>query len=184
MTHTEEELIAGCRKGDRKMQHELYQRFAGKMFVVCLRYVQGQLEAEDVLQEAFIKVFNKLEQYRAEASLTSWIKRIVVNTALNHQRGKLYMYPMVDVENMHGMAGQELTLSGYHFQDLLRLIQELPSGCRVIFNLYAIEGYNHKEIAELLKISEGTSKSQYARARQLLQSRIVALEKNGYEKVK
>lgn len=94
------------------------------------------------------------------------------------------MYPMVDVDNMHSMAGQELTLSSYHFQDLLRLIQELPSGCRVIFNLYAVEGYTHREIAELLKISEGTSKSQYARARQLLQSRIEALEKIGYEKVR
>jgi RNA polymerase sigma factor (sigma-70 family) len=181
---SENELIAGCRDGNRKMQHELYQRFADKMFVVCLRYVPARLEAEDVLQEAFIKVFNKIGQVRGEASLASWVKRIVVNTALNHQRGKLYMYPMVDVDGIHNMADQELTLSAYTFQELLGLIQELPSGCRVIFNLYAIEGYNHKEIAELLDISDGTSKSQYARARQLLQSRIEALEKKGYEKVK
>jgi RNA polymerase sigma factor (sigma-70 family) len=181
---SENELIAGCRDGNRKMQHELYRRFADRMFVVCLRYVPAKLEAEDVLQEAFIKVFNKIGQFRGEASLASWVKRIVVNTALNHQRGKLYMYPMVDVDGIHDMAGQELTLSAYTFQELLGLIQELPSGCRVIFNLYAIEGYNHKEIAELLGISDGTSKSQYARARQLLQSRIEALEKKGYEKVK
>ena len=182
--HTESELIDGCRKGDRKMQHELYQRFADKMFAICLRYVRGQQEAEDVLQEAFIKVFDKIEQFRGDASLASWIKRIVINTALNSQRSKLYMYPMVDVDNMHQMAGQEITLSAYQYQDLLQMIQELPSGCRVIFNLFAIEGYSHKEVAGLLEISEGTSKSQYARARQLLQERIEALEKKGYEKVK
>ena len=166
------------------MQHELYQRFADKMFVVCLRYAQAQQEAEDILQEAFIKVFDKIGQFRGEASLGGWIKRIVINTALNSQRSKLYMYPMVDVDNMYNMAEQELTLSGYQFQDLLRMVQELPSGCRVIFNLFAIEGYSHKEIADLLEISEGTSKSQYARARQLLQSRIKALEKKGYEKIR
>lgn len=166
------------------MQHALYQRYADKMFVVCLRYAPGRLEAEDILQEAFIKVFDKLGQYRAEASLASWIKRIVVNTALNHQRSKLYMYPMVDVENMYGMAEEEVTLSGIHFKDLLQMIQELPSGCRLVFNLYALEGYPHKEVAKLLDISEGTSKSQYSRARQLLQDRIEALEKKGYEKIK
>lgn len=182
--YTEGELVEGCRKGDRKMQHELYQRFAGKMFVVCLRYAQGQLEAEDILQEAFIKVFDKIEQFRGDASLAGWIKKIVVNTALNSQRSKLYMYPMVDVDNMYNMQGQEATLSAYNLQDLLNIVQELPSGCRVIFNLFAIEGYSHKEIAKLLEVSEGTSKSQYARARQLLQDRIVALEKKGYEKVR
>lgn len=182
--YTEGELVEGCRKGDRKMQHELYQRYADKMFVVCLRYAQGQLEAEDILQEAFIKVFDKIEQFRGDASLSGWIKRIVVNTALNNQRSKLYMYPMVDVDSMYNMKGEEATLSGYQFQDLLKLVQELPSGCRVIFNLFAIEGYGHKEIAKLLEISEGTSKSQYARARQLLQDRIVALEKKGYERVR
>ncbi len=182
--YTEGELVEGCRKGDRKMQHELYQRFADKMFVVCLRYAQGQLEAEDILQEAFIKVFDKIEQFRGEASLAGWIKRIVVNTALNNQRSKLYMYPMVDVDSMYHIQEQETTLSGYNFRDLLKLVQELPSGCRVIFNLFAIEGYSHKEIAKLLEISEGTSKSQYARARQLLQDRLAALEKKGYEKVR
>lgn len=182
--HTDGELVEGCLKGDRKMQHMLYQQYAGKMFMVCLRYAPGRLEAEDILQEAFIKVFDKIGQYRAEASLASWIRRVVVNTALNSQRSKLYMYPMVDMENMHGMAGQEATLSAYQLQDLLQLIQELPSGCRLVFNLYAIEGYSHKEIGELLEVSEGTSKSQYARARQLLQSRIEALEKKGYEKIR
>jgi RNA polymerase sigma factor (sigma-70 family) len=182
--HTDGELVEGCLKGNRKMQHALYQRFADKMFVVCLRYAPGRLEAEDILQEAFIKVFDKIGQYRGEASLHSWIKRIVINTALNNQRSKLYMYPMVDVESMNGMADQEVTLSGFHFEDLLQLIQELPSGCRLVFNLYALEGYAHKEIGKLLDISEGTSKSQYARARQLLQSRIEALEKKGYEKIR
>ena len=162
------------------MQQALYDRFASRMFVVCLRYATGQLEAEDILQEAFVKVYLKIETYREEASLAQWIKRIIINTALNHQRSKLYMYPMVDVEHLHDLADQENILSGFSYQELLEFIQELPSGCRVIFNLYAIEGYGHKEIAEMLGISEGTSKSQYARAKKLLQQQLAESEKRRY----
>lgn len=152
--------------------------------MVCLRYIPARLEAEDVLQEAFIKVFEKIDTFRAEASLHSWIKRIVVNTALNHQRSKLYMYPMVDVEQLTHTAEQVSALASFAHEELLELIAELPNGCRVIFNLYAIEGYSHKEIGELLKVSEGTSKSQYARARQLLQKRLNEMEKVRYEKAR
>lgn len=159
-----------------KSQQALYDRFSGRMYVVCQRYVAGKQEAEDVLQEAFIKVFEKIETFRSEASLGSWIKRIVINTALNHQRSKLYMYPMVDVENLVDVPLPEQTLSAYHIQDLLKLIQKLPEGCRIIFNLFAIEGYSHKEIADMLKISEGTSKSQYFRAKKLLQEQLTNRE--------
>jgi RNA polymerase sigma factor (sigma-70 family) len=182
--YTDEQLVAGCRQGDRKIQRALYDRYAAQMFAVCLRYVPAQLEAEDILQEGFIKVFDKIASFRAEASLQSWIKRIIINTALNHQRSKLYMYPMVDVEKMPQTADQASPLTSYAYDELLELITELPSGCRVIFNLFAIEGFAHKEIAELLQISEGTSKSQYARARQLLQQRLDKMERLGYEKAR
>ena len=178
--YSDKEIVEGCLRNDLKMQQVLYDRFSGRMYVVCLRYASGQLEAEDILQEAFVKVYRKIETYREEATLAHWIKRIVINTALNHQRSKLYMYPMVDVDNMHDLADQENTLSGYGYQELLEFIQELPSGCRVIFNLFAIEGYGHKEIAEMLGVSEGTSKSQYARAKKLLQQQLAQSEKRTY----
>ncbi|MBW3546108.1 MAG: RNA polymerase sigma factor [Bacteroidetes bacterium] len=178
--YSDKEIVEGCLRKELKMQQALYDRFSGRMYVVCLRYASGQLEAEDILQEAFVKVFGKLETYREEASLTQWIKRVVINTALNHQRSKLYMYPMVDVEQMHSLADQEQTLSNFSYQELLEFIQELPSGCRVIFNLFAIEGYGHKEIAEMLGVSEGTSKSQYARAKKLLQQQLAESEKRRY----
>lgn len=178
--YSDKEIVEGCLRNDLKMQQALYDRFSGRMFVVCLRYAAGQLEAEDILQEAFVKVYLKIKTYREEASLAQWIKRIIINTALNHQRSKLYMYPMVDVEQLHDLADQENTLSGFSYQELLAFIQELPSGCRVIFNLYAIEGYGHKEIAEMLGVSEGTSKSQYARAKKLLQQQLAESEKSRY----
>ncbi|MGK7396735.1 MAG: RNA polymerase sigma factor [Candidatus Cyclobacteriaceae bacterium M3_2C_046] len=183
--HKEEDLIKGCLKGDRKYQRELYEHFSKKMLVVCLRYTKSTLEAEDVLQEAFIKVFQNLKNFRGDSKLETWIKRIVVNTALNHQRSKLYLYPMVDVDNMHYLSDKKpLPISNYHFEELLKMIQALPVGCQVIFNLYAIEGYQHNEIAESLNINIGTSKSQYARARQLLQNMISNSERENYEKYK
>ena len=167
MVH-ENELIEGCRNGERRWQKALYDRFSKKMMVVCLRYCKARQEAEDVLQEAFIKVFDNIKNYRKESSLEYWIKRIVINTALNSQRSKLYLYPMVDISDVN-ISEQDVNVAGFHYQDLLKMIQELPSGCQIIFNLYAIEGYKHHEIAKMLNISEGTSKSQYARAKQLLQ---------------
>ncbi len=176
----EQELIDGCRKGSRGFQEALYERYSRKMMVVCLRYAKSTAEAEDILQEGFVKVFNALKDFRQESKLETWITRIMVNTALNSQRKKLYLYPMVDVENID-VPEDEASISGIHFMQLLEMIQSLPHGCQVVFNLFAIEGYNHKEIAELLGISEGTSKSQYARARSLLQARILK-ESTYYEK--
>ena len=177
---SEQELIHGCRKGDRAFQQELYQRYCRKMMAVCLRYSKTTAEAEDILQEGFVKVFHALKDFRQESKLETWITRIMVNTALNSQRKKLYLYPMVDVEKID-VPEDEVSVSGIHFMQLLEMIQALPHGCQVVFNLFAIEGYNHKEIAELLGISEGTSKSQYARARSLLQARLLK-ESSYYEK--
>lgn len=180
--HNEDELIDGCCKGHRKMQYALYERFAKRMFVISLRYSKGRQEAEDILQEAFIKVFDNIGKFRKVSSLEYWIKKIVVNTALNHQRNKLYLYPMVDVDDLHKGAGPEITLSNYHYEDLLKMIQSLPTGCQVIFNLYAIEGYQHNEIAELLNINEGTSKSQYSRAKSLLKQKLADADRINYER--
>jgi RNA polymerase sigma factor (sigma-70 family) len=177
---SEQELIEGCRKGDRSFQEALYERYCRKMLVVCLRYSKTTAEAEDILQEGFVKVFQGLKNFREESKLETWMTRIMVNTALNSQRKKLYLYPMVDVEKID-VAEEEVSVSGIHVMQLLEMIQSLPQGCQVVFNLFAIEGYNHKEIAEMLGISEGTSKSQYARARSLMQAKLLR-ESSYYEK--
>ncbi len=167
---TEEELIDGCCKNKRSSQKQLYERFSGKMLVVGMRYTKSRFEAEDILQEAFMKVFENIRKFRRECPLEQWIKRIVINTALNQNRSKLYLYPAVDVDTLDEvLPDAEFTLSNFRFQELLTMIQELPPRCQIIFNLHAIEGYQHHEIAEMLGIQEGTSKSQYARARGLLQ---------------
>lgn len=169
---SEDELIDGCRKGNRALQKALYNRYCKKMMVVCLRYSKSSPEAEDILQEGFVKVFQGLGGFRQDSKLETWMTRIMVNTALNHHRKKLYLHPMVDVEDID-LPQTEVSLSGIHFTQLLEMIQQLPQGCQVVFNLFAIEGYGHKEIAEMLGISEGTSKSQYARARSLLQEKLL-----------
>jgi RNA polymerase sigma-70 factor (ECF subfamily) len=136
---SENELIDGCRKGDRASQKALYERYCRKMLVVCLRYSKTTAEAEDILQEGFVKVFNALKNFRQESKLETWITRIMVNTALNVQRRKLYLYPMVDVEEID-LPDTELSVSGIHFSQLLEMIQTLPHGCQIVFNLFAIEG--------------------------------------------
>jgi len=180
----QEKLIEACAKHDRKAQKRLYDMYAAAMYTVCLRYSKSDLEAEDILQEAFIKIFRHIKDFRGDSKLGYWIKRIVINTALNHQRSKLYMYPMVDVDDVQQQFDYENVISSYQFDELLEMIKSLPAGCQMVFNLYAIEGYNHKEIAKKLNISEGTSKSQYARAKQLLQEKLTKEQKKGYENVR
>ena len=177
------ELIEACVKGDRLAQRNLYDIFSKRMYMVCLRYTKSQQEAEDVLQDSFIKIFKNLEGYRGDSRLDYWIKRIVVNTALNSKRKKLYMYPMVDIDDVKNDYDHSKELSGFQMEELLNMIRELPTGCRTVFNLFAIEGYSHKEIAEMLDVSEGTSKSQFSRARKLLQEKIAEEDKTErYEK--
>jgi len=169
---SENELIEGCRKGTRAFQKALYDRYCRKMLVVCLRYSKTTAEAEDIVQEGFVKVFQGIKDFRQESRLDTWITRIMVNTALNVQRKKLYLYPMVDVTEIV-LPEEEMSLSGINVSQLLDMIRSLPQGCQIVFNLFAVEGYSHKEIAEMLGISEGTSKSQFARAKSLLQAKII-----------
>jgi RNA polymerase sigma-70 factor (ECF subfamily) len=162
-------LIADCSRNNAKAQRALYDRYYRKMYVVALRYAKTTFEAEDVLQESFIKIFQNIKDFSFESSLEYWIKRVVVNTALKQNRKKLEKMHMEDVTEMHDEPVSEVVLSAYNFQELLKMIQQLSVGYQTVFNLYAIEGYKHSEIAEMLGISEGTSKSQYARAKTLIQ---------------
>lgn len=169
----ERTLIEGCRRQDRTVQRLLYERYAGKLFVVCKRYIKDADEAEDVLQDSFIKIFKHIDTFRFECPLEAWLKRIVINTALKHLRKQKPWENTYDIDDLAPRLLQaDESLPALNYQYLLQLIQELPPGCRTIFNLYAIEGYNHPEIAELLGISEGTSKSQFFRARALLQQKL------------
>jgi RNA polymerase sigma factor (sigma-70 family) len=178
----EKELIGGCAKGDRAAQKALYEHYCRKMMVICQRYAKSDQEAEDILQEGFIKVFANIKSFREEAKLGTWMTRIMINTALNAQRQKLYLLPMVDVNEVTIKEDEEISLSAFHLTDLIAMVQSLPDGCRVVFNLFAVEGYGHKEIGEMVGISEGTSKSQYNRAKNLLRNKIEAAEKK-YERL-
>jgi len=170
---TEAEIINGCKAGKRELQKALYERFSGKMFAVCLRYAKKREEAEDYLQEGFIKVFRNMNQYSGAGSFEGWIRRIMVNTALEHLRKKKMDFGTFDIERVEdNHADDNSATSRIEVKDLLAVIQQLPTGYQTIFNLYAIEGYQHNEIAVMLGISEGTSKSQLARARALLQEKL------------
>jgi RNA polymerase sigma-70 factor (ECF subfamily) len=179
---SEKELISGCAKGERAAQRALYDRHCRRLMAVCLRYAKSAPEAEDILQDGFVKIFNNLKTFRFESTLDTWMTRIVINTALNHQRQKLYLLPMVDVEEAGLHEDENISLADFHLSELIAIIQALPDGCRVVFNLFAIEGYGHKEIGEMLGISEGTSKSQYNRAKSLLRAKLVTVKVN-YGKV-
>ena len=173
-------LLAACKKGDQAAQKGLYDLFAPRMMVVALRYSKTTHEAEDIIQEAFLKIFKSVESLRETEKLEGWIKRIVINTALNQNRSKLYMFPMAELNEYSSTSSDNMDLSSFHFKELLVMIQSLPAGCQVIFNLYAIEGYSHQEIGEKLGISVGTSKSQYSRARILLQEMVKKSQKVNY----
>ncbi len=168
----ENQIIKGCCDGDRIIQQELYKRYAATMLMVCVRYSRTLADAEDILQEAFIKIFKSIGGFKRQSTLGHWIKRIVVNTALNFQRSKLYLFPMVELNDVTYSSENDQIISNSSLDELLKMIHSLPIGCQVIFNMYAIEGYKHREIANLLDISVGTSKSQSSTARTLLQQMI------------
>jgi RNA polymerase sigma factor (sigma-70 family) len=169
---TESDLISGCIEGNRRMQEELYRRFSPRMYGVCLRYAGTGEEAQDILQEGFIKIFKKLGTFRAEGSFEGWIRRIFVNTAIEHFRRKKYLQPVTEKEE-NTLEGNYLSvLDELAERDILDLVQQLSPGYRTVFNMYVVEGYTHKEIGDMLGISEGTSKSQLSRAKVILQERV------------
>lgn len=169
---TESDLLKGCLEGNRRMQEELYRRFSPRMYAVCLRYAGKAEEAEDILQEGFIKVFKKMDSFRGDGSFEGWMRRIFVNTAIEHFRRKRYLMPVTEREENTLEGKYTSALDDLGAKDVLALIQELSPGYRTVFNMYVVEGYTHKEIADMLGISEGTSKSQLSRAKVILQDMV------------
>lgn len=172
-TISETDLIRGCVEGNRQMQEELYNRFSGKMYAVCLRYANNPDDAQDLLQEGFIKVYRNLHRFRAEGSFEGWIRRVFVNSCIEHFRKKSLQLSKVSEKEEGTIEDSDTSaLDNLAEKDIVRLIQDLSPGYRTVFNLYVVEGYSHKEIGDLLNISEGTSKSQLARARSILQKKV------------
>ena len=173
---SELDMIEGCKKGDRQAQKLLYDRFSGKMYALCCRYVKDKMEAEDVLVTAFTKILDRIDQYKSEGSFEGWIRRVIVNESLSYLRRNKSMYIETDIEAADHEPNYDRLENHLEAQDLLQVISELPSGYRIVFNLFAIDGYSHKEISKQLGINENTSKSQLSRARSLLQKRLLELE--------
>lgn len=164
----EEELIKSCIRGDSKSQRLLYDNYVKQMYGICLRYAKSADDAKDILQDGFVKVFTKLHQFGFNGSFEGWLKRIFINTALLHYRDqKKHMYHE-DVYEQSAIEHSDFTVEKISVKELLLAMQELAAGYRTVLNLYVVEGYSHAEIAEMLGVSEGTSKSQLSRARVLL----------------
>ena len=169
----ETNLIKNCIEGDRQAQSTLYAMFAPKMFVVSLRYSKSREEAEEVLQEGFLKVFQFLHQFRDEGSLEGWIRKIIVNCALQRLRSQSRLTPVVDIDpHKEQFVLQDNIESRISSKELLQLVMSLPQAYKLVFNLYVFDGYKHREIAEILGISEGTSKSNLSDARTFLQKQL------------
>ncbi len=174
---SEKKLIKACIHHDRKAQRELYERYAPALLGVSMRYTKNSQQAEDVLQDAFIKIFASLKQFEGKSSLKTWMERIVINTALSaYQKDRKHAFHE-DVSTLdHALTDEEVSFEvSFTEEELLNVIRALPEGYQAVFNLYAIEGYKHREIAELLGIDTNTSKSQYSRARKLIQEKLLAL---------
>ncbi len=167
---TEEELYQQCVAGNRNAQKELFDRYSPKMLGICFRYSRSSAEAEDVLQDAFIRIFRYLPTFKKDGSLEGWVRRIVVNTALNNIKKNKHVYDEMEIDSARGVESEmESTIDNYDSKLIWDTMQQLPEGYRVILNMYAIEGYSHREIAEHLNIAEGTSRSQLLRAKMLMQ---------------
>lgn len=184
---TLEKIISGCVKNDPKAQKLLYDRYSAVMLGVCLRYCRTLVDAEDVLQEGFFKLFVNIGSFRSEGPFEAWMKKIFVNTAISHyhQQKKSLEQEELKLEMEYKVSQKELYHSDFTHEELLGVIKGLPDGYRMVFNLYAIEGYKHSEIAEQLGIDENTSKSQYSRARMQIQKKLemLSLEKKPLKNV-
>ncbi len=172
---SETDLIKGCIDGNRQMQELLYKKFSPKMYGVCLRYSGNVDDANDLLQEGFIKVFKNLQKFRGEGSFEGWIRRIFVNTSIEHFRKKVKLYNVSEIQENTIEDINLNILDTLAEKDLIAIVNELSPGYKTVFNMHVIEGYSHKEIADMLGITEGTSKSQLARAKGVLKKSIEKL---------
>lgn len=177
--YSELEIIEKCIKGSKEAQKVLYKQYSPVMFAICMRYASSKAEAEDVLQEGFLKVFLNIANYREKGSFVSWMKKIFINTSITiyHKNRKHRFHVNIDETQEFLAPTTNNKISGYFTKDeLLNIINSLPDGYRIVFNLYAVEGYKHREIAKLLNIDVNTSKSQYSRARKLIQKKLIRLD--------
>ena len=173
---TEAKLIAALKRGESRAHKVVYERFAGKMLAVCTRYCANRSDAEEMMLDGFMRVFEKIEQFREDGSFEGWVRRVMVTESLMFLRKSKQWRQEVPLEDVTVEPDYEWADTSLNENDLLRIVNQLPDGYRTVFNLYAIEGYAHAEIAEMLGISEGTSKSQLSRARLLLQANLKKLE--------
>ncbi len=166
-------LIKRCLKHDQKALSELYNNFSGKMYGICLRYAKNKMDADDLLHDGFVRVLKNLKAYRGEGSFEGWMRRIMVNTSINFYRKKTN-HVETDISEVYGLSDNSFddAISQISVKELLVLIQDLPDGYRLVFNMYVMEGYKHKEIAEILNISENTSKSQLLKAKATLKKKL------------
>ncbi|MDL2256717.1 sigma-70 family RNA polymerase sigma factor [Bacteroidales bacterium OttesenSCG-928-I14] len=172
-----DQIVSGCKKKDKLAQRKLYDLFASKMFGICVRYVHERETARDILQEGFIKVYTKIDSYSGSGSFEGWMKTVFVTTALEYLRSnKSFRFTEEITDYNEAIEDTAMAIiPKLSAEEILRCVQELPTGFKTVFNLYAIEGYSHSEIAEMLNIKEASSRSQFARARQLLQTKIKEL---------
>lgn len=174
-----QELIQGCIQQDKKCQEELFRMYSGKMLSLCMRYARHQLEAEDILQDGFIKAFKNLEQFKFNGSFEYWLRRIMINTAIKNYRKSSTRNELLSGDAMPYDQGKSPdAYSNLGIEELMEIINQLPDGYRIVFNMYAIEGYSHKEIAEAMNIQESTSRSQLVKARKILQEKITKRQKS------
>ena len=167
------QLIESCKRGDRASQKAVYDRLASRMFPICIRYAGDRESAQDVLQDGFITLFTKLDDFKGDGSFEGWARRIFVTTALMHLRRKDALKMSDDLDLARGLKAETVSqMQNLGYKELMELIMTLPPGFRTVFNLYAIEGYSHKEIGDMLGISETTSRTQLSRARIWLQNKI------------
>lgn len=179
-----EQLIADCKAGERHAQTRLYGHFAPRMFMVCQRYASSREEAEDILQEGFIRIFTHLHQYRHEGPFEGWMRRIIVNCALQRYQQRTRRIPVVRLEAETCETEDNIAPAQLGEKELLRLVRQLPAAYRMVFNLYVFEGLKHREIASLLGISEGTSKSNLSDARTLLQRAVKQIDQIQEQKLR
>ena len=178
--HDEKEIIKGCCRNDRIAQRALYERYASILLGVCIRYSGRRDEAEDILQDGLIKIYFNIKDFAGKGSFINWMKKIMVNTAITHYHRNLKHHYHQDIEEIREMNidGAGFGSADFTREELAKVIKDLPHGYRMVFNLYAVEGYKHREIAEILEIDENTSKSQYSRARKWLQERLIRIKES------
>jgi RNA polymerase sigma-70 factor, ECF subfamily len=170
-------ILAGCIKGESSAQRKLFDMYSRMLLGVCNRYASSIEEAEDIMQEGFVKIFRNIREFKGDGSLVAWMRRIMINTAITHYHKMLKHRYHDDLDEVKETKFEDHRWEESDFtrEELYNVIQRMPNGYRMVFNLYAVEGYKHREIAEILEIDENTSKSQYSRARKWLQERLMKI---------